>query len=145
MCWSCYIDELKASVATQDINVLKVVLKATKKSCMSPFMKYVYYFDSVQPSLDLHLETKSYSSYAIIREGYYSYRSVNFVCDSIRQSITGKLAKVIHLGKESEVISMDNSFYLATFTIPIGAKYFINENGVIVSNKIRYTGKYIKL
>ena len=145
MCWTCCIENLKAQIAKEDINVYKVVLKATKKSCMSPFMKYVYYSDSVQPSLDLHLETKSYSSYAIIREGYYSYRSVNFVCDSIGQNITDKLAKVIHLGKESEVIGIDNSFYLATFTIPIGAKYFINEDGVIVSNNIRYTGKYIKL
>lgn len=145
MCWSCYIDELKACVATQNINVYKVVLKATKESCMSPFMKYVYYSDNVQPSLDLHLETKSYSFYAIIREGYYSYRSVNFVCDSIGQNITGKLAKVIHLGKESEVINIDNSFYLATFTIPMGAKYFINEHGIVISNQIIYTGKYIKL
>lgn len=34
---------------------------------------------------------------------------------------------------------------IATFIIPSGSVYFTNEEGVIVSNKIRYTGKYIKL
>lgn len=31
------------------------------------------------------------------------------------------------------------------FIIPSGYVYFTNEEGEIVSNKIRYTGKYIKL
>lgn len=34
---------------------------------------------------------------------------------------------------------------IATFIIPSGYVYFTNEEGEIVSNKIRYTGKYIKL
>ena len=43
------------------------------------------------------------------------------------------------------MLRVDNSFYLATFVIPAGSVYFINKDGVIVSNYIRYTGKYLKL
>lgn len=54
-------------------------------------------------------------------------------------NIDGKLCSVEIVKKCSE------SLYLATFVIPAGSVYFINEDGVIVSNKTRYTGKYIKL
>ena len=74
-----------------------------------------------------------------IEEGYYSYSSVSFVCDSVMWNIDGKLCSVEIVKKCSE------SLYLATFVIPAGSVYFINEDGVIVSNKTRYTGKYIKL
>ena len=43
------------------------------------------------------------------------------------------------------MIAVNNSLYLATFIIPAGSTYFVNEEGVIVSNIIIYTGKYIKL
>ena len=48
-------------------------------------------------------------------------------------------------GNRKEMFKVDNSLYLATFVMPAGSVYFINEDGVIVSNKIRYTGKYLKL
>ena len=43
------------------------------------------------------------------------------------------------------MIAVDNYLYLAAFVIPAGSTYFTNEEGVIVSNMIRYTGKYLKL
>lgn len=48
-------------------------------------------------------------------------------------------------GNRDRIFRVDNSLYLATFIIPSGFVYFTNEEGEIVSNKIRYTGKYIKL
>ena len=39
------------------------------------------------------------------------------------------------------MLRVDTAFYLATFIIPAGSVYIINEDGVIVSNKISYTGK----
>lgn len=144
MCWTCDIENLKAQIAKEDINVYKVAKKADKESCISLFIEYTYLKD-IQPSLTLKVIIEPRSNFAKIEEGYYSYSSVSFVCDSVRRSIDGKLYKAMQCGNRKEMLRVDNPFYLATFVIPAGSVYFINEDGVIVSNKIRYTGKYIKL
>ncbi len=145
MCWVCDIENLKVQKADKDIIVYKVVTKATKKSCTSPFMEYTYYLKGTPPSLTLKVLIEPRSNFAKIAEGYYSYPFVNFVCDSVMLSIDGKLYKAIQCGYHKEMIAVDNYLYLATFVIPAGSTYFINEDGVIVSNNIRYTGKYLKL
>ena len=145
MCWNCYIKNLKAQTAKEDINVYKIVRKATKKSCVSPFMDYTYYLNITPPLLTLGVTIEPYSFFATITEGYHSYSSVNFVFDSVVEGIFGGYVKTIQCGNRKEIFRVDNSLYLATFIIPVGSVYFINEEGVIVSNKIRYTGKYIKL
>lgn len=145
MCWTCNINKLEAKVAKEDINVYKVVKKATKKYCISPFMNYTYYSKDIQPSLTLKVTIEPRSIFVKIAEGYHSYSSVNFVCDSIVEGICGGCVKTIQCGNRKEIFRVDNSLYLATFIIPVGSVYFTNEEGVIVSNKIRYTGKYIKL
>ena len=38
MCWTCCIENLKAQIAKEDINVYKVVRKADKESCVSLFI-----------------------------------------------------------------------------------------------------------
>ena len=145
MCWVCEIENLKIQKAEKNIRVYKVVTKATKKSCTSPFMKYTYYLKDTPPSLTLRVLIEPHSNFAKIAEGYYSYPSVNFVCDSVMLSIDGRLYKAIQCGYHKEKIAVNNSLYLATFIIPAGSTYFINEDGVIVSNMIRYTGRYLKL
>ena len=145
MCWTCNINKLEAQIAKEDINVYKVVKEATRKYCVSPFMDYTYYSKDIQPSLTLKVIIEPHSNFAKIEEGYYSYSSVSFVYDSVMRSIDGKLYKAMQCGNRKEMFRVDNSLYLATFIIPAGSVYFINEDGVIVSNKIRYTGKYIKL
>lgn len=145
MCWVCDIENLKAQIAKEDINVYKVVTKATKKSCVSPFMIHTYYLKNTPPSLTLGVLIKPCSNFAKITEGYYSYPSVNFVGDSVMRSIDGILYKAIRLGNREEMFRVNNSFYLATFVIPKDSTYFINDDGIIVSNMIIYTGKYLKL
>lgn len=145
MCWTCNINKLKAQIAKEDINVYKIVKKATKKYCISPFMDYTYYSKDIQPSLTLGVMIEPHSIFAKITEGYHSYSSVNFVCDSIVPYISGGCVKTIQCGNRDRIFKVDNSLYLATFIIPSGYVYFINEKGEIVSNKICYTGKYIKL
>lgn len=145
MCWNCYIENLKAQTAKEDINVYKLVKKATKESCVSPFMGYTYYSNNTPPLLTLGVTIEPWSIFATITEGYHSYSSVNFVCDSIRKGNFGSYVKTIQYGNRKEIFRVDNYLYLATFIIPKGSVYFINENGAIVSNIIRYTGKYLKL
>ena len=145
MCWNCYIENLKAQTAKEDINVYKLVKKATKESCVSPFMDYTYYSNNTQPLLTLGVTIEPWPIFATITEVYHSYSSVNFVCDSIRKGIFGGYVKTIQYGNRKEKFIVDNSLYLATFIIPKGSVYFTNEAGEIVSNKILYTGKYLKL
>ena len=145
MCWTCIINKLKAQIAKEDINVYKIVKKATKEYCISPIKDYIYYSKDIQPSLTLGVMIEPSSIFAKITEGYHSYSSVNFVCDSIVPNIFGSYIKTIQCGNRDRIFMVDNSLYLATFIIPSGYVYFTNEEGEIVSNKIRYTGKYIKL
>lgn len=97
------------------------------------------------PSRILEVRVGSSYSFAEIKEGYYSYSSVNFVCDSIAPGVDGTLSKTVQCGDSEKVLSINNPFYLATFVIPKNSVFFINEMGTIISNYIRYTGKYIKL
>lgn len=108
-------------------------------------MEYTYYLKDIPPSLTLRALIEPHSNFAKFKEGYYSYPSVNFVCNSEALSIDGRLYKAIQCGYHKEKIAVNNSLYLATFIIPAGSTYAINEDGVIVSNNIRYTGKYLKL
>ena len=48
-------------------------------------------------------------------------------------------------GNRRMFIPFENDSYIATFIIPKGAVYTINSCGEIVSNKIMYTGRYLKL
>ena len=48
-------------------------------------------------------------------------------------------------GNRKMFILFENDGYIATFIIPKGATYIINTKGEIVSNKIMYTGRYLKL
>lgn len=146
MCWTCCIENLKAQIAKEDINVYKVVKNASKKLCVSEFTGFTYYKDTEPSELKLALHSNSHSSFLTIEEGYYSYESVNFVLDSLCDpNFHGFICKTIVLGTRKELLGINNSIYLATFIIPKGSIYFVNPLGVIVSSRIKYTGKYIKL
>lgn len=72
MCWTCCIENLKAQIAKEDINVYKVVRKADKESCVSLFIGYTYYKNSIHPSRILEVRVGSSYSFAEIKEGYYT-------------------------------------------------------------------------
>lgn len=146
MCWACYANNLKAYKAKEDINVYKVVKNASKKLCVSEFTDFTYYKDTEPPALELTLHSNVHSGFLTIKEGYYSYESVNFVPDSLtNSSFLGFISKTIVLGTHRQLLSINNPIYLATFIIPKGSIYFVNPLGIIVSSRIKYTGKYIKL
>ena len=146
MCWACYANNLKAYKAEADINVYKVVKNANKKLCVSEFTGFTYYKDTEPSELKLALHSNSHSGFLTIKEGYYSYESVNFVLDSLCDpNLHGFICKTIVLGTHKELLGINNPIYLATFIIPKGSIYFVNPLGVIVSSRIKYTGRYIKL
>lgn len=146
MCWVCYANDLKAHIAEKNINVYKIVAEATKESCISQYRRFHYYTDVEPAKIDILMQDNVYGDYLRILEGYHSYKYIRIPFDSAESSsFFGTTVKPIILGKKFDVLCIDNEFYLATFVIPKGSLYFTNERDAIVSNRIRYTGKFIKL
>ncbi|MEE0042873.1 hypothetical protein [Catenibacterium sp.] len=140
MCWIEIKDNVNVQIADKDFKVYKIVLDASKKLCVSEFTGFTYYKDTEPSELKLALHSNSHSGFLTIKEGYYSYESVNFVLDSLCDpNFHGFICKTIVLGTHKELLGINNSIYLATFIIPKGSIYFVNPLGVIVSSRIKYT------
>lgn len=148
MCWVCQAKNLREHEAAYDFEVYKLVLEATSNKCTSLYQKFVYEAGVAPNSVNLKVveDVEDVEEWFKIYEGYHSYSSVQFVLNSTRTtfSLTGKI-KSIKLGNLLNVLPIMNNLHLAEFIIPKGSIYFINSSGVIVSNKIMYTGKYMKL
>lgn len=78
----------------------------------------------------------------VIQEGYHSYKWIAF--DDINPH-----ERCLYLGNYNSALKENISLYkhccIATFIVPKGATYIINTKGEIVSDKIIYTGRYLKL
>lgn len=76
-------------------------------------------------------------------------KDINKIIDSLspgEQNVMYNALRVKLDKKPEYTISKDeHGYYVSSDKIPSGYVYFTNEEGEIVSNKIRYTGKYIKL
>lgn len=143
MCWRSN-DTVIKKVAERDFYVYKIGKIVWNNIFISDIRGYNYAPkcpNRIVPLVPYNLCVNSY----IIDRGYYSYSSVNFVCDSIAPGVGGTLSKTVQCRDSEKVLSIDNPFYLATFVILKNSVFFINEMGTIISNYIRYTGKYIKL
>lgn len=81
-----------------------------------------------------------------IKKAYHSYTGIRFILDSSYRIHAGATkCKDFLFGKLRVCIPFENKAYIATFIIPKGATYIINTKGEVVSNKIKYTGRYLKL
>ena len=144
----CWIGKGPAFLAERDIVVYKLghVIETTKEF-QSLYQNYTYYPKGLNKVVTLvpitcgvKLPQLLSSDLGIIYSGYHSYKSISLPFNGLGFSF-----RFILLGNIMERIGLYNDSYIATFIIPKGAVYTINSCGEIVSNKIRYTGKYIKL
>ena len=154
MCWSNYM--ATPIVLKKPLRVYKVGTSSIFGGFISLHRDFRYRESQTMPTVKINPEFTRCNLFVpgykpqmwdtfYIHEGYHSYSSVNFVCDSIVEGILGGYVKTIQCGNRKGTFRVDNPLYLATFIIPSGSVYFINEEDVIVSNMIKYTGKYIKL
>lgn len=78
----------------------------------------------------------------VVQQGYHSYKWIAF-------DDTNPSERCLYLGNYDNALKENLSLYghccIGTFIIPKGSIYFVNPLGVIVSSRIKYTGKYIKL
>lgn len=147
MCWIEIKDNVKYQVADKDIEVYKIVLDANKQSCKSIVRGFNYTVNTLYaiPTIEYKVFDPYYGRIKI-EKAYHSYTEVHFICDSsYRINSGGTRYKDSLFGKRVTYIPFENYCYIATFIIPKGATYIINTKGEVVSDKIIYTGKYLKL
>ena len=147
MCWTEALRNVKYQVADKDIKVYKIVTYANKQSCISIVKNFNYTANVLYkiPTLEYDEIVRRYGTLKI-EKAYHSYTGVQFVCNSAFSVVKGVYrCKSIILGNRRMLMLFENDGYIATFIIPKGATYIINTKGEIVSDKIIYTGKYLKL
>ena len=147
MCWIEIKDNINVQVADKDFEVYKIVLDANKQSCTSIVRGFNYTVGTLYaiPTIESKV-IDPYCGKIKIEKAYHSYTEVHFIWDSSYYIHCGAtICKDMLFGKRGICIPFENDWYIATFIIPKGSKYIINTKSEIVSDKIIYTGKYLKL
>lgn len=146
MCWIEIKDNVKYQFADKDIEVYKIVFDANKQSCTSLVKGFNY---TVNILYAIPIESKIIGPYCEkikIEKAYHSYTGIHFICNSSYCIHNGATkCRDLLFGKKKVCIPFENDAYIATFIIPKGSTYIINTKGEIVSDKIIYTGRYLKL
>ena len=147
MCWIEIKDNINVQVADKDFEVYKIVLDANKQSCSSIVRGFNYTVGTLYaiPTIESKV-IDPYCGKIKIEKAYHSYTEVHFIWDSSYYIHCGAtICKDMLFGKRGICIPFENDWYIATFIIPKGSRYIINTKGEIVSDKIIYTGRYLKL
>ena len=147
MCWIEIKDNVNVQIADKDFEVYKIVLNANKQSCTSIVKGFIYTANTLYaiPTIESKV-IDPYCGKIKIEKAYHSYTEVHFIWDSSYYIHCGAtICKDMLFGKRGICIPFENDWYIATFIIPKGSRYIINTKGEIVSNKIIYTGRYLKL
>ena len=147
MCWMEIKDNINVQIADKDFEVYKIVLDANKQSCTSIVRGFNYTVGTLYaiPTIESKV-IDPYCGKIKIEKAYHSYTEVHFIWDSSYYIHCGAtICKDMLFGKRGICIPFENDWYIATFIIPKGSKYIINTKGEIVSDKIIYTGRYLKL
>ena len=147
MCWIEIKDNINVQIADKDFKVYKIVLDANKQSCTSIVKGFNYTVNTLHaiPTIESKI-IDPYCGKIKIEKAYHSYTGIHFIWDSSYYIHCGTtICKDMLFGKRGICIPFENDWYIATFIIPKGATYIINTKGEVVSNKIIYTGRYLKL
>ena len=147
MCWIEIKDNVNFQIADRDFKVYKIVFDANKQFCTSLVKGFNYTVNILYaiPTIESKVMNPYYWKIKI-EKAYHSYTEVHFIWDSsYRINSGGTRCKDSLFGKRVTCIPFENDWYIATFIIPKGSTYIINTKGEIVSDKIIYTGKYLKL
>ena len=147
MCWIEIKDNINVQIADKDFEVYKIVLDANKQSCTSIVRGFNYTVGTLYaiPTIESKV-IDPYCGKIKIEKAYHSYTEVHFIWDSSYYIHCGAtICKDMLFGKRGICIPFENDWYIATFIIPKGSTYIINTKGEVVSDKIIYTGRYLKL
>lgn len=139
MCWIGRKDTKQ--IAKRDFYVYKIGRVPWDNIFVSHLKNFDYVSKNRNRKVPLIVQCPCRDIY-VVQQGYHSYKWIAFDDANPHE-------RCLYLGNYDNALKENLSLYghccIATFIIPKGSVYFTNEEGVIVSNKIRYTGKYIKL
>ena len=147
MCWIEAKNNVNVQITDKDFKVYKIVLDANKQSCTSIVKGFNYTVNTLYaiPTIESKV-IGPYCEKIKIEKAYHSYTGIHFICDASYYILGGATrCKDLLFGNKAVCIPFENDGYIATFIIPKGATYIINTKGEIVSDKIIYTGRYLKL
>ena len=151
MCWIENTRSFDLQIANRDIEVYKIVSDASKLSCESLIQGFVYKANIGYAMDAMELEESNLdgafctADLIYITKAYHSYTKIRFTLKKPYDPYSKNGYKGIIAGNLLMPIRIDNPYYVATFIIPKGATYIINTKGEVVSDKIIYTGRYLKL
>ena len=147
MCWIERLENVHMQIADKDIEVYKIVYEANKQSCKSCVQGFIYKINTIYkiPSIQIRRTSIFNSIIFCVEEAYHSYTKIQYTLQSVTVNDSFFKVKGIIFGNQIVPLSFNNPYYAATFVIPKGSKYAVNEQGEIVSNQIMYTGRYLKL
>ena len=147
MCWIEIKDNINVQIADKDFKVYKIVFDANKQSCTSLVKGFNYTANTLYAIPTIESEViDPYCGKIKIEKAYHSYNGIHFIWDASYCILGGATrCRDLLFGKQKVCIPIKNDAYIATFIIPKGATYIINTKDEIVSDKIIYTGKYLKL
>ena len=147
MCWIENTRSFDLQIANRDIEVYKIVSDASKQFCKSLIQEFAYKANIRYEMDAMELEESSFSSafcptdLIYITKAYHSYTKIRF---TLKKPYSHEYKGII-AGNLLMPIRINNPYYVATFVIPKGSQYAVNQRGEIVSNQIIYTGKHLKL
>ena len=145
MCWTEIRNNVNVQIADKDFKVYKIVSDTNKQSCKSIIMGFDYTVNTLYYIPTIEYEVFGFRYKVVnIKKAYHSYTGIHFICDSSFYNRAIR-SKGMLVGKRRISVPFENEGYIATFIIPKGATYIINTQGAVVSDKIIYTGRYIKL
>ena len=147
MCWIEIKDNINVQIADKDFKVYKIVLDANKQSCTSIVKGFNYTVNTLYaiPTIESKI-INPYCGKIKIEKAYHSYTRIHFICGASYYILDGATrCKDLLFGNKAVCIPFENDGYIATFIIPKGSIYIINTKGEVVSDKIIYTGRYLKL
>lgn len=146
MCWIETKSNINIQITDKDYEVYKIVLDANKQSCKSIVRGFNYTANTLYAIPIIEYEEFDPLGRIKIEKAYHSYTGIHFICDSSYRSRAGAIrCKDLLFGKRQVSIPFENDIYIATFIIPKDSTYIINTRSEIISDKIIYTGKYLKL
>ena len=147
MCWIETKNNVNVQITDKDFKDYKIVLDANKQSCTSIVKGFNYTVNTLYaiPTIESKV-INPYCGEIKIEKAYHSYTGIHFICNSSYYIHCGATrCKDVLFGKRGICIPFENDWYIATFIIPKGSTYIINTKGEVVSDKIIYTGRYLKL
>lgn len=142
----CWVGRCDVKIAKRDFYVYKLGY-VSDKGFKSLYQNFIYEPKEINKKIKLEPVIPDYKIYKLMKEqygeiyeGYHSYKDIAMPYSDLRPYY-----RTIYLGKFAEDIRLNNVYSIATFIIPKGSEYIINTKGEVVSDKIIYTGRYLKL